>query len=338
MKIHIQMINKRLVIGGSALLLAFLIALCHVGFLPAGGGAAVVVNIPDGASAGSIGRILAEKGIIKSPFAFKLLAKLSGKGGRLQPGAYELNGRMTPAAVLKKIADGDVCARWVTVPEGFTVRQIADRLAAKNLADKSRFEAFAMQGGQSFKAGFPPPGPSLEGYLFPDTYLVPEGVSEDKIIDNMLQAFYDKVAKPLQGEIAASGMSMHQVITLASLIEREAKVPEDRALISAVLHNRLSKNMRLQVDATVLYSLGAHKSRVLYRDLTVDSPYNTYKNAGLPPGPIANPGLASIKAALHPADADYLYYVARPDGSHIFSRTIEEHADAIKLARRKDSH
>jgi UPF0755 protein len=333
----IQVTSKRLVIGGSALLLALLLILIYAGFLPAGGGK-TVVNIPDGSSAGSIGCILAEKGIVRSPFAFKLLVRLSGKSGRLQPGAYELSGSMTPSAVLKKIVSGEVCARWVTVPEGFTVRQVAERLAAKGLADKSRFESFATQRGQSFKAGFPSPGPSLEGYLFPDTYLVPEGVSEEKIIDNMLQAFCDKVAEPLRGDIAASGMSMHQVITLASLIEREAKVPGDRALVSAVLHNRLKKNMRLQVDATVLYSLGAHKSRVLYRDLTVDSPYNTYRNAGLPPGPIANPGLASIKAALHPANADYLYYVARPDGSHIFSRTIEEHADAIKLARRKDSH
>lgn len=333
----IQMTNKRLAIGGGALLLALLLIILYTSFLPAGGGK-TVVNIPDGSSAGSIGRMLAEKRIIRSPFAFKLLVKFSGKSGRLQPGAYELSGSMTPAAVLKKIASGEVCARWITVPEGFTIRQIAERLAAKGLADKSRFEAFAEQDGQSFTAGFPSPGPNLEGYLFPDTYLVPQGESEDKIIDNMLQAFCDKVAKPLQGDIAASGMSMHQVITLASLIEREAKVPGDRALISAVLHNRLKKNMRLQVDATVLYALGEHKNRVLYRDLSVDSPYNTYKNAGLPPGPIANPGLASIKAALHPANADYLYYVARPDGSHIFSRTIEEHGEAIRLARRKDSH
>jgi len=321
----------------TAVALVALLALWLLGstLLPAGRVGTVVVQIPRDKSAGEIGRILAASGVIRSSFGFRVLARVTGKGTGLKPGAYELSPSMTPLAVIDKIARGEVCARWVTFPEGFTIRQIAERLDAEGLGSALRFWGLAGYGGAYFRTSFPHPAKSLEGYLFPDTYLLSVGAPEDAIIGEMLDCFGRKVATPLAADISRSGMSLHEVVTLASLIEREAKIPKDRPLISAVLHNRLRRNMRLECDATVLYALGRHKNRVLYKDLDVDSPYNTYLHDGLPPGPVANPGLASIKAALHPASVGYLYYVARPDGSHVFSRTMAEHQRARQIVRRE---
>lgn len=318
----------------SCLILLALVWAIGAMLVPAGSSKQVTVQIPRGASAGTIARILAEHGVVRSALGFSVLARATGKSGSLKPGAYMLSPSMRPYVVLDKLARGDVCGRWVTFPEGFTARQMGERLEAENLGKSEKFSRLAYYGGSSFRTDFAHPGPSLEGYLFPDTYLVPIGQSEEEVIREMLECFRRKVAEPLAEDIASSGMSLHEVITLASLIEREAKIPEDRPLISAVIHNRLRRNMRLEIDATVLYALGRHKERVLYSDLDVDSPYNTYRYAGLPPGPIANPGLASIRAALHPASVDYLYYVARRDGSHIFSRTFGEHQRAKQAARR----
>lgn len=312
--------------------------LIRITVMPLGGYTTVQVQIPKGSSAESIGHTLVEQGIIRSAFGFRLLARVTGKTSKLKPGVYELSSSMTPAQVLDWICRGEVTARWVTFPEGFTVYQIADRLGRKGLANKERFLELATSEGSTFKTSFRHPGNNLEGYLFPDTYLIPAGANEDAIIREMLKAFESKVVAPYSRDITKSGWSLHDIITLASLIEREARVSKDRPLISGVLRNRLKKGIRLECDATVLYSLGQHKDRVLYRDLEVDSPYNTYRNAGLPPGPIANPGLDCIRAALHPLQSDYLYYVARPDGSHIFSRTIEEHDRARQTARREAGH
>ena len=297
-------------------------------FIPRGGVSWHIVEIPKGASAGRIGRILAERGIIRSAVGFDLLARLTGKSAELKPGAYRLSPSMRPGDIMDKIIKGEICAKWVTIPEGFTVRQIAERLAARGLVNEDRF-LYLASNGRSFNVAFPH-GDNLEGYLFPDTYLIPIGVSEEAVIRQMLDCFNRRVV----GSTGHASMPLYEIVILASMIEREARVPKDRPLVSAVLRNRLNRGMPLEVDATVLYALGRHKSRVLYSDLEVDSPYNTYQYAGLPPGPIANPGLSCIEAALHPANVDYLYYVAKPDGSHIFSRTLAEHQHNIQLARR----
>ena len=298
--------------------------------MPLGGERWTIIQIPKGASASRISRMLDERRVIRSAFGFDLLARITGKSANLKPGAYRLSPSMKPGEIMDKIVNGEICAKWVTIPEGFTVRQIAERLAAQGLVNEERFLNIASQGRYvttSFHHG-----DNLEGYLFPDTYLMSLGVSEETIIRQMLDCFDKKAA----GYVASTQTTipLYKVVILASLIEREARVPKDRPLVSAVLRNRLNRGMRLEVDATVLYALGRHKSRVLYSDLEVDSPYNTYCNAGLPPGPIANPGLDCIKAALNPAKVDYLYYVAKPDGSHIFSRTLAEHQHAIQIVRR----
>lgn len=319
--------NKKNILIAAAFVLILWIFL--IMFIPQGGSRKITVSIPRGFTAGDIGHLLVEKGIIRSAFGFKLLVRLKHSSSTLKPGAYNLDPSMSPLSVIDKIARGDSVSRWLSIPEGYTIRQIADRIEKERFGNASRFYSLAKFEGKSFPTEFPNPGESLEGYLFPDTYLVPTGVSEADIIRIMLDCFNRKAYKPLANEIQTSGMSLHDIVVMASLIEREAKVAKDRPLISAVLKNRLKQKMRLGIDATVLYALGRHKDRVLYNDLNVDSPYNTYRNFGLPPGPIANPGIDSMKAAIHPVNADYLYYVAKPDGSHVFTSTFEEHKRAI---------
>lgn len=328
------MTNKRLRLSIILIFAVILWWIVSAMLLPKGGAGKMSVQIPRGSSAEQIGHILSEKNVIRSAFGFRLLARLTRSSAGLKPGEYELEPSMSPLDIIRKIRKGETSARWVTFPEGFTVQQIAEHLAAEGFANEERFMEMARHGGRQFHTGFSHPGENLEGYLFPDTYMIPSGTSEEAIIGLMLKCFENKAAIPYASDAAKSGMSLQEIVTLASLIEREARIPKDRPLISAVLHNRLRMKMRLDIDATVLYALGKHKTRVLYRDLEVDSPYNTYRNAGLPPGPIANPGLDSIKAALHPAAVDYLYYVARKDGSHIFSRTLAEHEHAKSIARR----
>lgn len=300
----------------------------------------VRVAVPQGANASQVAAALKKSGAVRSAAAFCVLARLSGKAADLKPGEYELRTNMSPLAVLRVISNGEVSAGWITIPEGYTVEGIADLLDEKGVALKEEFINLALF-GEGRPADFPQSPSSLEGYLFPDTYLMPRGLGAAEAAARMYRNFIRKVWRPLRAEIMASELAaltgstnrLHAVVTLASLIEREAKTNDDRTMISGVLWNRLRRGMRLEVDATVQYAIGVHKSRVTYRDLRVDSAYNTYKHAGLPPGPIANPGLASIRAALRPASCPYLYYVARPDGSHVFSRTLEDHNKAIAAIR-----
>jgi UPF0755 protein len=276
---------------------------------------------------------LEEKGLVRHRYAFVFMARLLGESNHMKAGEYELQPSMPLVQIIDKLARGDATAVWFTVPEGYTVDQVADTLAELGMVDRRRFLKFAEFGGARFDAGLKIPRRSLEGYLFPDSYKFKKGVSERTIAAGMLHNFHSKVVEDLGEDVRASSLPLDKIVTLASLIEREARVPEDRPLIAAVIYNRMKRHMLLQIDASVLYALGHHKERVLLADLKVDSPYNTYKYPGLPPGPICSPGLASIRAALRPARADYLYYVARTDGSHIFSTTLAEHNAAVRRAR-----
>jgi UPF0755 protein len=241
---------------------------------------------------------------------------------------------MPPRQIAAKMALGETAQGVVTVPEGYTVRQIARRLAEHHLVDEAQFLALAQTGGRSFHLrGWTPPDDNLEGYLFPDTYTVPKGASARDVLQIMLENFARRVVVPYGAAADRFPGGLPAAVTLASLVEREAEVDADRPLIAAVYRNRLKAGMRLQCDATVQYALPEHKARLFYADLRVDSPYNTYQHAGLPPTPIANPGLPSIEAALHPARVDYLYYVAGPGGRHIFSRTLAGHNQAVAHAR-----
>lgn len=262
------------------------------------------------------------------------VAKFAGMGRRLKAGGYRLNRRMSPYQILRKIESGKVDLQPITFPEGFTIDQIAERLQAKGMGNAGRFRSLAFHPhGRLPIPSWLSPG-SLEGFLFPDTYLLPLLEPEEKVLGRMLRSFDQVVVKPRQVDFAASPLNLKEIVTLASLVEREARVPEERPLIAGVLVNRLRQGKRLECDATIQYALGRHKKRLLYADLKVDSPYNTYLHAGLPPGPISNPGLDCIEAALHPAKTDFLFYVAKPDGHHLFSRSLEEHLNAVRRIRR----
>jgi UPF0755 protein len=256
------------------------------------------------------------------------MAKMLGETGHMQPGDYELSQHMTLAQIITILVRGEGLAKWVTIPEGYTLRQIAEEIGDAGLGDARRIERIARAGGESFRnVSFHPPR-NLEGYLFPDTYKIRRKATEREIIGTMLKTFDEKAYKPLRRAFQQSesaGFPMGKTIILASLIEREAKKKNEQPIIAGVIMNRLHQGMKLQVDATVQYALAAPKRRLSYKDLEVVSPYNTYQIAGLPPGAICNPGLDAIKAALHPATVQSLYYVAKPDGSHIFTRTLAEH-------------
>jgi UPF0755 protein len=242
---------------------------------------------------------------------------------------------MTPLQILRKMVDGKVEAYWITVPEGFTLAQIGSLLAERGLATRDELLAAATAASR-LDTEFPKPTGSLEGYLFPDTYRLDASLDvSETLILYMTQRFDEVVWKGLfKSQAPETGLTLHELITLASLVEGEAKKEDERPIIAGVLMNRFRTGKKLECDATVQYALGNRKSRLLYSDLDYPSPYNTYLHVGLPPGPINNPGLASIEAALKPAETPYLYYVAKPDGSHIFSRTFEEHQAAIERLRR----
>jgi UPF0755 protein len=290
----------------------------------------VLVAVPSGANAKSIGALLAHRHLVRRAFGFVLAARLEGVADKMRAGRYEISPAMPPRQIAALIALGKTASDVVTIPEGYTVAQIARRLAQQHMADEKTFLTLAQTQGRTFRAdAFQPPDDNLEGYLYPDTYRIPKGTSERDIITLMLRGFDKRVVEPNAATLGHYPGGLAAAVNLASLVEREAEVPRDRSLIAAALTNRLKKGMRLECDATVQYALPQHKARLFYADLRVNSPYNTYLHSGLPPTPICNPGLPSIEAALHPAAVDYLFYVARPDGSHIFSRTLAEHDRAI---------
>lgn len=308
---------------------------------PVGGDAEpMLVSVPRGASASAIAQRLKDRELIRSRKAFLIVAGIGGKNATLKPGAYKLTRNMSLKQIIDKIESGDVAAVWITFPEGFTKRQMAETLAERGILT---VEAFLDAAGKGESYTDIPAGEdgSLEGFLFPDTYLVPLDATAESVISAMVRTFQTKVMEPHAEEIEKCELgvllpnsnNLRNVIVVASLIEREAKAPEDREKISGVIYNRLRRGMRLEIDATVQYARGEHKPRLFYRDLDIDSTYNTYLHGGLPPGPIANPGVASIKAALNPADTDALFYVARKDGTHVFSRTLAEHNAAKRRIR-----
>ena len=296
---------------------------------------AIKVSIP----LGGAGAALERAGIVRRGLAFDLYTRWHADDGKLRPGRYSLSPSMTPALIVRQLKLGPGHSPddnvHVPVPEGFTLRQIAARLEKLGVTDGTEFMQLALNADSVpvWNYGFPRTKGSVEGYLYPDTYEFLPNTSPEKVLDTMMLNFSRRFFRPYQQQIAARGITLHEIVTIASLIEREAKTTEDRPRIAGVLENRLKKGMKLEIDATVLYALGHHKQRVYFKDLLVDSPYNTYRHAGLPPGPIASPGAQSLRAALEPEKNDFFYYVARPNGSHIFTRNLQEHEAAIKTAR-----
>ena len=284
------------------------------------------VEIPPGAGPTSIGRRLAQTGVIRDQLSFRITLARSGQARRLQAGEYRFDRPMTTREVIDKIARGDVFLRPVTFREGLTVRQMAEIYERDGGGSKAEFLRAAENA--SLIHDIDPAAPDLEGYLFPDTYTLPRRTTADQLVQRMVTAFRDVMTPDLVQRAAARGMSVRELMTLASLVEKETGKPGERPIVAAVYTNRLKIGMGMQCDPTVIYALeraGKYDGNLTRENLQFDSPYNTYRYAGLPPGPIAAPGRASIEAAASPADVPYLYFVSRNDGSHVFSATLDEH-------------
>jgi len=295
---------------------------------PSGKAPDVLVRIAPKSSTAQIAAMLEQQGMIRDATAFRLYARFHGLDNKIKAGYYLLNASMSTEEILSILVQGQTATKSFTIPEGYTLKQITESLSAKGFIREPLFKDLLVNGqfDYAFIKDLPPGEKRLEGYLFPETYNIPFDSTEKHIINVML-AGMDRQIKELKLEEKAKALNLtlHQVVTIASMIEREARVDQDRPLISSVIHNRLKSGMRLQIDATVEYALGEHREKIYYKDLEVASPYNTYKYNGLPPGPIASPGRESLLAAVNPAHTKYFYYVAKPDGSHAFAETLAEH-------------
>jgi len=318
-----------LVFVAACLLAAVGLELWHYGRQPAASAGAVqTLTIPDGQGVGRIAVRLAEAGIVRDPLKFRLLARLRGQDTRLQAGEYRLSPAMTPSRVLDTLARGRVHLRRVTVPEGVNRVQIASRMEAAGLVTAAAFEAAAVDPELLRRERID--AASFEGYLFPDTYRFPAAATAADIVRAMVARFREVYGPARRRRTEAMGWTVHQVVTLASIIEKETAVAAERPLISAVFHNRLRRGMRLETDPTVIYGIEDFDGNLTRKHLATPTPYNTYRIRGLPPGPIASPGAAAIEAALHPADSGHLFFVARRDGTHQFSTTLAEHNRAVR--------
>jgi UPF0755 protein len=308
---------------------ALALALGHLLLLaPAGTGSrAASVRIPAGSDVRRIAGALADAGAIASPRAFMIAARLAGLDRRLQPGYYQLDPGLSLPSLLSVLHEGRGRLAAVTIPEGWRIEQIADRLAAAGVCGRDEFLAAARD--RSLLSELAIPGPSAEGFLFPETYALKLPTRPADVVRIMNRQF-DRVWGELTAGAPAQPRPPLATVTLASIVERETAAPAERPLVAAVFLNRLRLGMPLQADPTVIYGIDAFDGDIRRRDLTAANPYNTYVNRGLPPGPIANPGRASLAAVLAPAPVDFLYFVARNDGTHQFSRSLSEHNQAVQ--------
>lgn len=291
------------------------------------------VRIPPGSSYPEIVRILEDSGVLRFPLVFRILVTVSNTGKKLHHGEYIFP---TPPSVFelwRKISTGNVAKYQVTIPEGSNLYDIARILDELELASHSSFIAGATSSGIASRLDIP--GDTAEGFLFPDTYLLVKDMRVEEILRVMIREFRKHFTSEMEQEAVARGLTIRQVVTIASIIEKETGIESEKPLISSVIHRRLRRGMPLQMDPTVIYGLKKFDGNLTRRDLRTPNPYNTYLKPGLPPGPISNPGLTSLVAALHPADTRYLFFVSRNDGSHKFSETLKEHNRAVGTYQKK---
>jgi UPF0755 protein len=320
----------------------------------------VSFSIVAGETAAQVAERLEAAGLIGSAEVFRALLRVQGADTLLEAGEYTLRRNMSMPDIMATLQDGRPTTVTITIPEGWRVGQIAEQLEAQGLVDAKDFLALAdpdqapdgtptetapdWEATYDFLAGRPDDVISLEGYLFPDTYEFAFDVAASDVVDRMLTTFDTRFTVSMREQAAQQGFSVHEIVTLASIVEREARVPDERRLISGVFHNRIEAGMHLNADPTVQYALGYQaeagqwwKRPLFTNDLGYDSLYNTYVNVGLPPGPICNPGLAALEAAVSPANTEFYYFVANDvagDGSHVFAETLQEHSANIDQYRR----
>jgi UPF0755 protein len=293
----------------------------------------VRVIIPHGATLRVAAESLAHAGVVQSATMFRFYATLRGSDRSIRAGTYLFQRGGSWGEVLDDLRGGKGLEHAITIPEGWSLYQIVPQLARVLGAPVDSVQAAVRD--TALLRGLDVPTPTLEGYLFPDTYVFPDGTTPRAAIRVMVDRFQRVWQPEWNQRLQALAMSRNDVMALASIVEKEARVPEERPVIAAVYLNRLKTGMLLQADPTVQYALGKHVARVMYKDLEIESPYNTYKHAGLPPGPIASPGRPSIVAALNPASVPYRYFVAYPDGHHEFTTDFAKHSVAVRNARRE---
>jgi UPF0755 protein len=289
-----------------------------------------IVSIREGESLTGAARQLAGAGVVRSALAFEIYAELTGRASRVKPGDYAFAGGEGISQVLRHLVNGDFMVVTVTIPEGMTVHQIGERLQQARLVCEGVFDSEAVDGAVPQALGLGPLG--AEGFLFPATYRFSPLAGTQQVLAAMLERFYAIFTPQVEERMFDLGLNAREMVTLASIIEKEAKVPGERPTIASVFYNRLALGMPLQSDPTAQYNFAGETERAVIA-VRARSAFNTYGFSGLPPGPIASPGLSSIQAALYPAHTDYLYFVARSDGTHIFSRSLKEHERAIEEVR-----
>ena len=295
-----------------------------------------VIFVKPGMAANDIGDLLYEQGAIKSIFLFQIVSKVQGLENLLQAGEYVFSKSMTVQQIVAMLARGETSYKQITIPEGYTVDQIAKLLQEKQLGSAGAFKTAA----QSFVPFMYMANDNsnviykAEGYMFPNTYRITKGITEEQILGMMINQFDKQFTESMRVRATEIGLSIKDVIILASLVEKEAQLPGDRPLIAGVFLNRLKLDMPMQSCATIQYILGYPKPELTVQDTEISSPYNTYQHRGLPPGPIANPGIASINAVLYSQKTNFLYFVADKQGAHHFSKTYEEHLIAIERVSR----
>ena len=294
-------------------------------------GAEQFVEIPAGTGSVAIGRLLVQAGVVADEITFRLAVATGGQAARLQAGEYRFAEALTPRAVVDRLARGDVFVRRLTIREGLTIAEMADVFESRGFGPAAAFRRAASD--PSLIADLDPNARDLEGYLFPETYTLSRAATAETLVARMVDRF-KAVADPEFRRLAvASSLSLRQVVTLAALVEKETAAAEERPLVAAVYRNRLRTGMPMQADPTLIYALtraGHYDGNIHKADLQFDSPYNTYRYPGLPPGPIAAPGRAAIEAVLHPADVPYLYFVSRNDGTHAFADSLAAHARNVQ--------
>ncbi len=327
--------RTRFILGLAFIAFIIILSQLYISFYgPAGHDATLkTVIVARGAPFGAVARCLESEGLIRSRRGFIFAGWLMGAQRDTKAGEYAFSASMSPVEIIRMLKGGEVKKYILTVPEGYTVREIAGLLEKKGLATADAFVARALDPAFANRLGLP--GPTLEGYLFPDTYSLKKGMSVDEIIGKMTRRFREVYDGELSGLASSRGMNPREVVTLASMIEKETSEPSERPIISSVFHNRLGRGVKLQSDPTVIYAIKAFDGNIRKKDLDIRSPYNTYTHYGLPPGPIANPGLESMRAALKPADTKYLYFVSKNDGTHYFSKTYREHEKAVERFQKR---
>ena len=325
-------IRRRRLQVGAALGAAVVVGIIFV-VAPPDVGPELRLAVPQGASLAQVVDSLAARGIVRSPGLFELYARVRGAAPRIKAGHYAMRAPSSWASVVRRLTRGEVLTEPLTVPEGFTLAQIAPRIAALTGASPDAVAASLTRPGLEEALGVP--GPGLEGYLFPDTYLFASGVPVETVVAAMATRYGEVWTPERRARLEASGLTEREAITLASIVQAEARRVDEMPRIAGVYHNRLELGWLLQADPTVLYALGGYRERLLFAaiDSVADNPYNTYAFAGLPPGPIGSPGEAAIDATLAPDDHDFLYFVAWPDGTHVFTRSLAEHNRAVDSAR-----